>query len=82
MEHPDTNRVFFSNTLEIRPLAALYPAPILFKTYTIESGENVVGMSVPTPATTKSAFFKKGYKAARGLISRDITSFLSNFTYI
>ena len=55
------------------------PPPIYsFKTDTIEKGANVVGMGIPFSATTESPikhiFYGGGYKAARGLISRDITS--------
>ena len=41
-------------SLEIRPLAALYPPPInIFRTDTIERGANAVGMIIPPPAITE-----------------------------
>ena len=64
-------------SLEIRPLAALYPPPRIqyLKSDTIERGANTVGMSIPPLATTESQFLFMGvweYKAFRGLISWDI----------
>ena len=42
-------------SLEVRPLAALYPHPhIYFQTDTIEKGANAAGMSIPPPAYTES----------------------------
>ena len=40
-------------SLEIRPLAALYPPPY-FLIDSMERGENAVGMIIPHPATTES----------------------------
>ena len=76
-------------SLEIRPLAALYP-PRIFLDYTIERGANAVGMSILDPATTENGDRERslrsqpyrahflyggggGYNAANGLISRKIT---------
>ena len=80
--------IFLAMSLEIRPLAALYAPPYFFSD-TIERGANAVGMSIPPPATTESGdrdcspikhFFcmggRRGYNAASGLISREITHFL------
>ena len=42
-------------SLEIRPLAALYPPPpYFFKTDIMERSANAVGISIPPPATTES----------------------------
>ena len=78
-------------SLEIRPLAALYPPTpyMFFKADIIERGANAVGMSIPPPATTESRdrerspikhFYIRegGYNAARGIISREITKNITN----
>ena len=69
---------------EIRPLAlpaVLYPHP----PYTIERSANAVGLSIPPPEINESGdrdrspikhFVWGGYNAARGLISREITTFM------
>ena len=41
-------------SLEIRPLAALYPPPYFLKTDIMERSANAVGISIPPPATTES----------------------------
>ena len=46
--------LFSAMSLEIRPLAALYPQALFFLDYTIERSANAVGMSIPPPATTES----------------------------
>ena len=68
-------------SLEIRPLAVLYPTSYFFRhTNTIERGANAVGLSIPPPATSESGdrdrspikhIFRMegGYTDARGLIS-------------
>ena len=48
------NTFMLAMSLEIRPLAALYPTPSIFCYDTIEAGVNAVGMSIPPPATTES----------------------------
>ena len=75
-----------------------YTPNICFWTDTIKRGADAVGMIIPPPANTESGdqeiswrsqLFKVhifmgggGYKAARGLISRDVTSVKLELYYI
>ena len=45
---------FQAISLELRPLAALYPPPYFLYTVTIDTGSNAVGLSIPPPVTTES----------------------------
>ena len=46
---------FFAISLEVKPLAALYPPSCNFFRLMQEKGANAVGLFIPPPATTKSA---------------------------
>ena len=75
-------------SLEIRPLAAVYPPPYnFFLTDTTERGANVVGMNIPPPEPLRSRPYKAlicmggGITLGKGQFSREITPFtgLANF---